>query len=122
MPVIVIAPYDRVFDKTVANMQEVAARGGRLILVTDAEGAKAAAGQPLMTLILPDGPATVAPLVYAVPVQLIAYHTAVIMGTDVGQPRNLVGDGGIDRLDLTASRIQQVEASAPRKWPTVTRL
>jgi glutamine---fructose-6-phosphate transaminase (isomerizing) len=89
MPVIVIAPYDRVFDKTVSNMQEVAARGGRLILVTDAKGAAAAEGQPLVTLTLPTVPATVAPLVYAVPVQLIAYHTAVIMGTDVDQPRNL---------------------------------
>ena len=89
MPVIVIAPYDRVFDKTVSNMQEVAARGGRLILVTDAKGAQAAAGQPLATLTLPTMPATVAPLVYAVPVQLIAYHTAVILGTDVDQPRNL---------------------------------
>jgi glutamine---fructose-6-phosphate transaminase (isomerizing) len=76
-------------DKTVSNVQEVAARGGRLILVTDAEGAKAAAGQPLMTLILPTMPSTIAPLVYAITVQLIAYHTAVIMGTDVDQPRNL---------------------------------
>jgi glucosamine--fructose-6-phosphate aminotransferase (isomerizing) len=89
MPVIVIAPYDRVFDKTASNMQEVAARGGRLILVTDPKGASAVAGQPLVTLTLPTMPATVAPLVYAVPVQLIAYHTAVIMGTDVDQPRNL---------------------------------
>jgi glucosamine--fructose-6-phosphate aminotransferase (isomerizing) len=89
MPVIVIAPYDRVFEKTVSNMQEVAARGGRLILLTDAKGAQAAAGEPLVTLTLPTMPATVAPLVYAVPVQLLAYHTAVIMGTDVDQPRNL---------------------------------
>jgi glucosamine--fructose-6-phosphate aminotransferase (isomerizing) len=89
MPVIVIAPYDRVFEKTVSNMQEVAARGGRLILVTDAAGASAAAGQPLVTLELPTVPAAVAPLIYAVPVQLIAYHTAVVMGTDVDQPRNL---------------------------------
>ena len=89
MPVVVIAPYDRVFEKTVSNMQEVAARGGRLILVTDAKGAAAAEGQPLVTLTLPTMPSTVAPLVYAVPVQLIAYHTAVIMGTDVDQPRNL---------------------------------
>jgi len=89
MPVIVIAPYDRVFEKTVSNMQEVAAHGGRLILVTDAKGASAAAGQPLVTLTLPTVPSTVAPLVYAVPVQLLAYHTAVIMGTDVDQPRNL---------------------------------
>jgi glucosamine--fructose-6-phosphate aminotransferase (isomerizing) len=89
MPVIVIAPHDQVFEKTVSNMQEVAARGGRLILVTDAEGARAAEGQSWVTLTLPTVAATVAPLVYAVPVQLIAYHTAVIMGTDVDQPRNL---------------------------------
>jgi len=91
-PVVVIAPYDRVFDKTVSNMQEVAARGGKLILVTDAEGISAitaAKCQPLATLMLPTMPATVSPLVYAVPVQLIAYHTAVILGTDVDQPRNL---------------------------------
>ena len=89
MPVVVIAPYDRVFEKTVSNMQEVAARGGRLILVTDAKGAAAAEGQPLVTLILPTMPATVDPIVYAVPVQLIAYHTAVALGTDVDHPRNL---------------------------------
>ena len=89
MPVVVIAPYDRVFEKTVSNMQEVAARGGRLILVTDAKGAAAAEGQPLATLILPTMPATVDPIVYAVPVQLIAYHTAVALGTDVDHPRNL---------------------------------
>ena len=89
MPVVVIAPHDRVFDKTVSNMQEVAARGGHLILVTDPEGAAAAAGQSAVTLTLPTMPATVGPLVYAVPVQLIAYHTAVILGTDVDQPRNL---------------------------------
>jgi glucosamine--fructose-6-phosphate aminotransferase (isomerizing) len=89
MPVVVIAPYDRVFDKIVSNMQEVAARGGRLILVTDAKGAAAAAGQALATLTLPTIPAMVGPLVYAVPVQLIAYHTAVALGTDVDQPRNL---------------------------------
>jgi len=67
----------------------IRARGGRLILVTDAKGAAAAEGQPMATLTLPTMPSTVAPLVYAVPVQLIAYHTAVIMGTDVDQPRNL---------------------------------
>jgi glutamine---fructose-6-phosphate transaminase (isomerizing) len=89
MPVVVIAPYDRVFEKTVSNMQEVAARGGRLILVTDAKGAAAAEGQALATLTLPTMPSAVGPLVYAVPVQLIAYHTAVALGTDVDQPRNL---------------------------------
>jgi len=89
MPVIVIAPYDQIFEKTVSNMEEVAARGGRLILLTDAQGARAANSKPWVTLTLPTMPATVTPLVYAVPVQLIAYHTAVIMGTDVDQPRNL---------------------------------
>ena len=89
MPVIVIAPYDQVFEKTVSNMEEVAARGGRLILLTDAQGADAATSKPWVTLTLPTTPAMVAPVVYAVPVQLIAYHTAVIMGTDVDQPRNL---------------------------------
>ena len=89
MPVIVIAPYDQIFEKTLSNMEEVAARGGRLVLVTDAQGAAAANAKPWVTLTLPTMPATVTPLVYAVPVQLIAYHTAVIMGTDVDQPRNL---------------------------------
>ncbi|MGB7037200.1 MAG: glutamine--fructose-6-phosphate transaminase (isomerizing) [Xanthobacteraceae bacterium] len=92
MPVIVIAPHDKVFEKTVSNMQEVAARGGRLILMTDAAGAEAARaadGQSIVTLTLPTVNAAVAPLVYAVPVQLLAYHTAVLMGTDVDQPRNL---------------------------------
>ena len=89
MPVVVIAPYDRVFEKTVSNMQEVAARGGRIILVTDPKGAREASVQSLLTLALPEMPATVTPLVYAIPVQLMAYHTAVLMGTDVDQPRNL---------------------------------
>ena len=89
MPVVVIAPHDGVFDKTVSNMQEVAARGGRLILVSDAKGAAAAGGQSVVTLTMPTVPAAVGPLVYAVPVQLLAYHTAVALGTDVDQPRNL---------------------------------
>jgi glutamine---fructose-6-phosphate transaminase (isomerizing) len=89
MPVIVIAPHDQVFEKTFSNMEEVAARGGRLILVTDQKGAEAAGSKAPLTLTLPTVPETVSPLVYAVPVQLIAYHTAVIMGTDVDQPRNL---------------------------------
>jgi glutamine---fructose-6-phosphate transaminase (isomerizing) len=89
VPVIVIAPHDKVFEKTISNMQEVAARGGRLILMTDAEGARVTEGQPAMTLTLPAVNAAVAPLVYAIPVQLLAYHTAVCMGTDVDQPRNL---------------------------------
>jgi len=89
MPVVVIAPYDRVFEKTVSNMQEVAARGGRIILITDPKGAREATINSLVTMTVPEVPSTVTPLVYAIPVQLIAYHTAVIMGTDVDQPRNL---------------------------------
>jgi len=89
MPVIVIAPYDRVFEKTVSNMQEVAARGGKIILVTDPKGAKEATIESLVTLILPEMASAVTPLVYAIVVQLIAYHTAAAIGTDVDQPRNL---------------------------------
>jgi glutamine---fructose-6-phosphate transaminase (isomerizing) len=89
MPVVVIAPYDKVFEKTVSNMQEVAARGGKIILMTDAKGAAEATIQSLVTIVMPDMGATFAPIVYAVPVQLLAYHTAVVMGTDVDQPRNL---------------------------------
>jgi len=89
MPVVVIAPYDRVFEKTVSNMQEVAARGGKIILVTDPQGAKEATIESLETIILPDMASTVTPLVYAIVVQLIAYHTAAAIGTDVDQPRNL---------------------------------
>jgi glucosamine--fructose-6-phosphate aminotransferase (isomerizing) len=89
MPVVVIAPFDRVFEKTVSNMQEVAARGGRIILMTDAKGAAEATVESLVTIVMPDMAATFTPMVYAIPVQLLAYHTAVIMGTDVDQPRNL---------------------------------
>ncbi|SEB36454.1 glutamine--fructose-6-phosphate transaminase [Nitratireductor aquibiodomus] len=89
MPVIVIAPHDRIFEKTVSNMQEVAARGGRIILITDEKGAKNATLDTLETVVLPDVPEFVAPIIYALPVQMLAYHTAVIMGTDVDQPRNL---------------------------------
>ena len=89
MPVIIIAPHDRVFEKIVSNMQEVAARLGRIILLTDPEGARDVHMDALSKLTLPAMPAMVTPLVYAIPVQLIAYHTAVVMGTDVDQPRNL---------------------------------
>jgi glucosamine--fructose-6-phosphate aminotransferase (isomerizing) len=89
MPVVVIAPFDRVFDKTVSNMQEVAARGGNIILMTDAKGAEEATVDSLVTIVMPDMAAAFTPMVYAVPVQLLAYHTAVVMGTDVDQPRNL---------------------------------
>ena len=89
MPVIIIAPHDRVFEKTMSNMQEVAARQGKIILITDPAGAHDVHMDSLSKLTLPAVPAAVTPLVYAIPVQLIAYHTAVVMGTDVDQPRNL---------------------------------
>lgn len=89
MPVLVVAPYDRWFEKTVSNMQEVAARGGRIIFITDRRGAAACPLETEATIIMPEAPEIVSPIVYAVPVQLIAYHTAVLLGTDVDQPRNL---------------------------------
>jgi glutamine---fructose-6-phosphate transaminase (isomerizing) len=89
LPVIVIAPYDAVFEKTVSNMQEVAARGGRIILITDQRGAKEAGIDTMATLIMPDVHPLIAPLIYALPIQMLAYHTAVFMGKDVDQPRNL---------------------------------
>ncbi|HVW55217.1 MAG TPA: glutamine--fructose-6-phosphate transaminase (isomerizing) [Rhizobiaceae bacterium] len=89
MPVIVIAPHDRIFDKTMSNMQEVAARGGRIILITDEAGAARASLATMDTIVLPDVPEFIAPIVYALPIQLLAYFTAVAMGTDVDQPRNL---------------------------------
>ena len=88
MPVIVIAPRDDLFDKTVSNMQEVAARAGKIILVSDADAASTGCAVTAR-LAVPPLHRFVTPLVYAVPVQLIAYHTATFMGTDVDQPRNL---------------------------------
>jgi glutamine---fructose-6-phosphate transaminase (isomerizing) len=89
MPVIVVAPYDHLFEKTASNMQEVAARGGRIILITDERGAAEAGIVPEFTIIMPTMSPTFAPIVYSVPIQLIAYHTALGMGKDVDQPRNL---------------------------------
>ena len=88
VPVIVVAPEDDLFEKTVSNMQEVAARGGKIILISDADAARA--GCKLEAHIpVPKAHAFATPLIYAVPVQLLAYHTATFMGTDVDQPRNL---------------------------------
>ncbi|RAZ71788.1 glutamine--fructose-6-phosphate transaminase (isomerizing) [Mesorhizobium atlanticum] len=89
MPVIVVAPHNRVFEKTVSNMQEVAARGGKIILITDGKGAAQASVKAFETIVLPDTPDLIAPIVYALPLQMLAYFTAVFMGTDVDQPRNL---------------------------------
>ncbi|MDQ0453692.1 glutamine--fructose-6-phosphate transaminase (isomerizing) [Rhizobium paknamense] len=89
MPVIVIAPHDRFFEKTVSNMQEVAARGGRIIFITDENGAAASKLETMATIILPNVDEILSPMVFSLPIQLLAYHTAVFMGTDVDQPRNL---------------------------------
>jgi glucosamine--fructose-6-phosphate aminotransferase (isomerizing) len=89
VPVIVIAPTDELFDKTASNMQEVMARGGRVIFLTDTRGAKKLGGTTSHCIALPDVDPFVAPILHAIPVQLLAYHTAVIKGTDVDQPRNL---------------------------------
>ena len=88
VPVIVVAPEDELFEKTVSNMQEVAARGGQIVLITDAPPAKAGC-RLLAHIKVPKAHPFTTPLIYAIPVQLIAYHTAVFMGTDVDQPRNL---------------------------------
>ena len=89
LPVVVIAPGDMVFEKAMSNMQEVIAREGRTILITDRDGASRAPPGSWATLVLPDMPALVTPLVFALPLQLLAYHTALLLGTDVDQPRNL---------------------------------
>jgi glucosamine--fructose-6-phosphate aminotransferase (isomerizing) len=89
VPVIVLAPSGPLFDKTVSNMQEVRARGGKIVLISDARGIAEAGDGCLATIEMPEVHPLIAPIVYAVPVQLLAYHTAVLKGTDVDQPRNL---------------------------------
>ena len=89
VPVIVLAPHDELFDKTVSNMQEVMARGGKVLLVTDARGAEEAGAGTWASLVMPAVLPFFAPILYAVPAQRIAYHTAIAKGTDVDQPRNL---------------------------------
>lgn len=89
VPIIVIAPSGRLFDKTTSNMQEVIARKGRVILFSDAAGIKAQGDQAIATIELPQADEFITPILYAIPVQLLAYHTAVHKGTDVDQPRNL---------------------------------
>ncbi len=89
VPVVVMAPRDALFEKTVSNMQEVMARGGKVLLVTDAKGAKIAGDGIWESIVMPEVSDLLAPILYAVPAQLLAYHTAVAKGTDVDQPRNL---------------------------------
>ena len=89
VPVIVMAPRTALFDKTISNMQEVLARGARIVLITDGKGRRKAGDGLWRVIEMPEAPELMAPILYAVPAQLLAYHTAVAKGTDVDQPRNL---------------------------------
>jgi glucosamine--fructose-6-phosphate aminotransferase (isomerizing) len=89
MPVVVMAPRDAVFDKTVSNMQEVMARKGKVILVSDDDCIIEAGDDVWSTIRMPHVHSNLTPILYSVPAQLLAYHTAVAKGTDVDQPRNL---------------------------------
>lgn len=88
LPVVVMAPRDMLFDKTISNMQEVMARGGQIILISEKSGLREA-GHAGLAITMPSVPPFIAPFVYAVPAQMLAYHTALARGTDVDQPRNL---------------------------------
>jgi len=88
-PVIVLAPYDELFEKTISNLQEVASRGARITLITDGRGAKQAGNMAADMIVVPSSDPFVAPILTSIAVQLLAYHTAVHLGTDVDQPRNL---------------------------------
>jgi glucosamine--fructose-6-phosphate aminotransferase (isomerizing) len=88
VPIIVIAPHDALYEKTISNTQEVMARGGKVLLISDARGV-AEAGPVWASITVPDADSFIAPLLYAIPVQLLAYHAALAKGTDVDQPRNL---------------------------------
>src|SRR3546814_901541 len=89
VPVIVVAPTDEIFDKTASNVEEAIARGGKVVFMSDAAGLKRLGKKAWATVELPKVDPFVAPILYAVPVQLLAYHAAVAKGTDVDQPRNL---------------------------------
>ena len=89
VPVIVLAPHDALFEKTLGNVEEVMARGGRVVMISDAAGMARLDDRLAFGIAVPDCDPFVAPLLYAIPIQLLAYHTAVIKGTDVDQPRNL---------------------------------
>jgi glucosamine--fructose-6-phosphate aminotransferase (isomerizing) len=88
VPIIVIAPHDAVYEKTISNMQESMARGGKVVLISEAAGI-ANAGATWASILVPDADPFLAPLLYALPVQLLAYYAAIAKGTDVDQPRNL---------------------------------
>ncbi len=89
VPVIVIAPRDELYEKTISNMEEVAARGGKIVLITDDLSHKDNAEKTFRHIRVPHAHAFISPFIYAIPVQMLAYHAAIIIGTDVDQPRNL---------------------------------
>jgi glucosamine--fructose-6-phosphate aminotransferase (isomerizing) len=89
VPVIVVAPSDALFEKTASNLEEAMARGGRVVFLSDAKGVKRLGGKAAAAIALPEADPFVAPILFAIPVQLLAYHAAVAKGTDVDQPRNL---------------------------------
>jgi len=88
VPIIVIAPHDVHFEKTISNMQEVMARGGKVLLISDKDGIEKA-GKVWASIEVPTTNSFITPLIYAIPVQLLAYYAALAKGTDVDQPRNL---------------------------------
>ena len=88
-PVVVFAPFDELFDKNISNMQEVLARNGQVILITDEKGNEAVGQDVELKIVIPNFDSIFAPIMYAIPAQLLAYHAAVAKGTDVDQPRNL---------------------------------
>src|SRR4030095_623046 len=89
VPVVVVAPTDAIFDKTASNFQQGKARGGKLVLLSDSAGTALLRSQAAAMITLPKVDPEVAPILYAIPMQLLAYYTAVAKGTDVDQPRNL---------------------------------
>ncbi|HEX4861352.1 MAG TPA: SIS domain-containing protein, partial [Rhizomicrobium sp.] len=89
VPVIVMAPHDGFFEKTVSNMQEVMARGGKVLLISERAGLEHAGAEAWAKIEVPDADAFIAPILYAIPAQLLAYYAAIAKGTDVDQPRNL---------------------------------
>ncbi|MBN2752289.1 MAG: glutamine--fructose-6-phosphate transaminase (isomerizing) [Rhodospirillaceae bacterium] len=89
VPVVVIAPPDELFEKTASNVEEVIARGGQVVFISDAEGAARFKGKAFATIVMPSVKTFISPILYAIPVQLLAYHIASLKGTDVDQPRNL---------------------------------
>jgi glucosamine--fructose-6-phosphate aminotransferase (isomerizing) len=89
VPVVVVAPSDAIFDKIASNFEQVRARGGRLVLLSDAKGVARLGAKAETSIVVPDIDPVVAPILYAVAVQLLAYYTALAKGTDIDQPRNL---------------------------------